>query len=1489
MLEHAMVMVHVDKGTPARVIGVLLGMSERALAALETGEGHAYPFVDGPTSSGDPQRQQTLPALELRRMGSPLSQAKRFEFDHLQGLRPRAKTSLDESWDEDGVAREGDDSDFEDARDVDRLESIRSRDNTGNDASDEDGGEFYLALETERPETLGSELVDRLESIRSRDNTATDASDEDGDQFKFALETQRPEILGSELLDEVAGISPPVAGTGTGTGTAPLGSLPPTHLGGQQDEEEERAFPLLSDGGGQFAFPVGKHSPMSSSSTPSSPSSSSSSSSSSRPSSRSSCISSNLTEDEGDKEEEEEQQQRERQPSFASASKESTGAIGGGGGDTTTVGPPGGASPTPNSHPQSVSKSLPVSPDPGAGDPQHVVPETPSSSSRPQTPSSCSRNSANIATPTSSGSRGRRRKTPGTPSSSGSRGLRRIMTTPNRMMTTPNRKKIAPRSASAPALPLPLPALPLPPTHQEQGLRDRELQAATDSVAAAQGGGGVLVGDAGEGVPPEQSRARAPIDGSLVAASSLAGGEAGGDGIGGGRGDAEGEFEGRGVVPGPTARAKSFMERGSKHIIQGSASAQSRLRRGASIGESPDGSLQHQEPGAGAAEGGSGKGTSEAGRSRSRVLWLLWPGLAPQGSNEDGGEGGGSGGMEAGRGGGELEAGRRAPATVLLSRSRSWSFGHLPRPWKASPQALWGDGDGDGGSVGEEKAAATRGPVPVTKTRSLMERLPKPKQVLQALQDGLGNRDATLTAQHKPIVLAEALPAFAVSSVIASTLALFLVGIGLTLSGIFRGSSTLDVPWAAASSANTGGGGGGYICGDATTSAAVPDPSGAPSAFGCTDLASTAESVLSLDASAASSSLTAVTTAARYGAVFEGDFAGIDGLYGSVSLRAAFAGDEDAESLVDEGGSIGEPGVVDVMVEACTDGATGEWGVCEGGWEPVFQEVDLPLGSNVLADEDAVYTVFKFHQNQESVRGSATIRQYRVLVGFVASTTTSSSSTATATADFSRLTSVRWTLDYETGATGRGVWVALLCVLMLWLAGWVSWCYVVIFRRGAREGDLQAKNEALYEHRCLAFMGLSAALCVNPVMVVGGLADPESASWGLAGEVFLSLGVAVFLVAALCMADGVPRRSVEDTVTAALVRFYAPKSKATTSAKSRRKTDLAEAGSEGGIGFCERQRQRQREREPGVGRGVMMGVYVQELMRLDRGYGCVIEAPPVHPGLMGLVLPWNDALSHRLLVGMARETSVFIGIGRDRSSNDNRVVLGPKGDPVIKYTLGEEDSRVILQGRSEMLRMMRKAGASMVLPAHEGAPWFCPKDGKEGDEQFQDYVDTIESLGTTVNEAGVYSAHQMGSCRLSANPEDGPLRETGETWECDGLFVADASVFPTSLGINPMITVEAVAYMVADQVATRLGKEAESAIPRGESSPLRRKIKTFGKAVVAAMSRESSCASDPGMDEGGKDKVEAWGVLPQSPLRVKTKSNTGLGDDFGVELGDLSW
>lgn len=62
----------------------------------------------------------------------------------------------------------------------------------------------------------------------------------------------------------------------------------------------------------------------------------------------------------------------------------------------------------------------------------------------------------------------------------------------------------------------------------------------------------------------------------------------------------------------------------------------------------------------------------------------------------------------------------------------------------------------------------------------------------------------------------------------------------------------------------------------------------------------------------------------------------------------------------------------------------------------------------------------------------------------------------------------------------------------------------------------------------------------------------------------------------------------------------------------------------------------------------------------------------------------------------------------------------------------------------------------------------------------------------------------MGSCRMAVNSKDGPTKPTGELHDVDNLYVADASVFPTSLGINPMITIEAIAHMTAKNIVKRL-------------------------------------------------------------------------------------
>jgi choline dehydrogenase-like flavoprotein len=62
----------------------------------------------------------------------------------------------------------------------------------------------------------------------------------------------------------------------------------------------------------------------------------------------------------------------------------------------------------------------------------------------------------------------------------------------------------------------------------------------------------------------------------------------------------------------------------------------------------------------------------------------------------------------------------------------------------------------------------------------------------------------------------------------------------------------------------------------------------------------------------------------------------------------------------------------------------------------------------------------------------------------------------------------------------------------------------------------------------------------------------------------------------------------------------------------------------------------------------------------------------------------------------------------------------------------------------------------------------------------------------------------MGSARMGGSPQESACRPSGETWDARDLYVCDASAFPTASGVNPMISIEAIAHMNARALADRL-------------------------------------------------------------------------------------
>jgi choline dehydrogenase-like flavoprotein len=72
--------------------------------------------------------------------------------------------------------------------------------------------------------------------------------------------------------------------------------------------------------------------------------------------------------------------------------------------------------------------------------------------------------------------------------------------------------------------------------------------------------------------------------------------------------------------------------------------------------------------------------------------------------------------------------------------------------------------------------------------------------------------------------------------------------------------------------------------------------------------------------------------------------------------------------------------------------------------------------------------------------------------------------------------------------------------------------------------------------------------------------------------------------------------------------------------------------------------------------------------------------------------------------------------------------------------------------------------------------------------------------GIAPNRLPLFTAHQMGSCRFGSSARTSVADPYGQVHGVSGLYVADASGFPTASGVNPMLSVMALAYRVAKRV-----------------------------------------------------------------------------------------
>jgi choline dehydrogenase-like flavoprotein len=213
-------------------------------------------------------------------------------------------------------------------------------------------------------------------------------------------------------------------------------------------------------------------------------------------------------------------------------------------------------------------------------------------------------------------------------------------------------------------------------------------------------------------------------------------------------------------------------------------------------------------------------------------------------------------------------------------------------------------------------------------------------------------------------------------------------------------------------------------------------------------------------------------------------------------------------------------------------------------------------------------------------------------------------------------------------------------------------------------------------------------------------------------------------------------------------------------------------------------------------RGPPQTIMSDQFARVAGNFGFRLEAAPAHPGLFALGAPWTSARDHRRLMQRASHVAATIALTRD--SAGGRVRARGDGSVRIDYTVGKRDRALVAQGIAAAARMHLAAGADEVRTLHTRGMIL----GKSASRAESDaFYRGIETEAVDRNWSMLFSAHQMGTCRMGRDPETAVCDERGHVFGISGLYVADASAFPASSGVNPMITVMAIATCVAESIA----------------------------------------------------------------------------------------
>ena len=218
--------------------------------------------------------------------------------------------------------------------------------------------------------------------------------------------------------------------------------------------------------------------------------------------------------------------------------------------------------------------------------------------------------------------------------------------------------------------------------------------------------------------------------------------------------------------------------------------------------------------------------------------------------------------------------------------------------------------------------------------------------------------------------------------------------------------------------------------------------------------------------------------------------------------------------------------------------------------------------------------------------------------------------------------------------------------------------------------------------------------------------------------------------------------------------------------------------------------------------GAPQSIYSDEFLWRDGVTGEIgykIEVPPMHPALSSTLMS-SFGKNHQSLMKDFAYYQANLALLRDGFNDESvggQVLLDDNQYPVLDYKISDSVFRGLRHSMEKMTELQFAVGAEKVHPLHLDSIGYS---------NFSEAKNAIANLEADKIRWQTMSAHVMGGCTMGSSEMNSVVNSNGEHHQIENLSVIDGSLFPTSLGVNPQLTIYSIAAKLSENLARKMGK-----------------------------------------------------------------------------------